>query len=257
MTPHRLVAALGDAYKAPREYAKLGLRSILYRRRLDLVADPYPVRIATTLRWLDADTVLDIGANIGQFGSALRASGYRGSLISCEPLGGAFAQLARRASADPAWAVERTAVGASVGTTQINVSENSFSSSLLPMTRTHREAQPDSGYIGTEDVDVSTVVELAKRYRIDPARTLLKIDTQGYEGEVLNGAGELIGELAAVSLEMSFVTLYEGQQFFDDLLDRLRAAGYQLHALNPGLGDPHTGRMLQCDGLFVHRKYAD
>jgi FkbM family methyltransferase len=241
MTPHRLVAALGDAYKAPREYAKLGLRSILYRRRLDLVADPYPVRIATTLRWLDADTVLDIGANIGQFGSALRASGYRGSLISCEPLGGAFAQLARRASADPAWAVERTAVGASVGTTQINVSENSFSSSLLPMTRTHREAQPDSGYIGTEDVDVSTVVELAKRY----------------EGEVLNGAGELIGELAAVSLEMSFVTLYEGQQFFDDLLDRLRAAGYQLHALNPGLGDPHTGRMLQCDGLFVHRKYAD
>jgi FkbM family methyltransferase len=200
--------------------------------------------------------VLDIGANIGQFGSALRASGYRGSLISYEPLGSAFAQLARRAAADPAWAVERTAVGAEAGRTQINVSENSFSSSLLPMTRTHRDAQPDSGYVGTEAVDVVTVADLAARHRINPARTLLKIDTQGFEGPVLDGAGALVGEFAAISLEMSFVTLYEGQQFFDDLLDRLRSAGYQLHALYPGLGDPHTGRMLQCDGLFVHKAHA-
>jgi hypothetical protein len=98
---------------------------------------------------------------------------------------------------------------------------------------------------------VTTVAELARELIFDPDRTLLKIDTQGYEAPVLDGAGPLVGTLAAISLELSFVPLYAGQQLFDDLVARLRDAGYVLYAIEGGFGDRRTGRMLQCDGLFV------
>lgn len=247
----RLAGALHDVRAQPREYAKLAVRSVLYRRGLDLVAAPYPGRIATALRWLDADTVLDVGANIGQFGSALRASGYRSRLVSCEPLSDAYAQLARRSARDPHWLALNTAVGAEPGRLDINVAANSFSSSLLPMTNAHSDAAPGSEYVRTESVDVTTVAELVRAHGIDPARTLLKIDTQGYEAAVLAGAGELVGAFAAITLELSFVPLYAGQQLFDELVARLRAAGYELFGLDAGFSDPRSGRMLQCDGLFV------
>jgi FkbM family methyltransferase len=246
-----LPAAVHDVRSKPREYAKLALRRMLYPRRFDLVAEPYPVRIAATLEHLGATTVLDVGANIGQYASALRASGYHGSIVSCEPLSEAFAHLRRRAAHDSAWQVRRTAVGSEVGSAEINVAANSFSSSLLEMTDAHTSAAPGSETVAAETVPVTTVAELAGELELDPDRTLLKIDTQGYEAPVLDGAGPLVGRLAAISLELSFVPLYAGQQLFDDLVDRLRAADYVLYAIEGGFGDRRTGRMLQCDGLFV------
>lgn len=247
----RLRAALHDVRRQPREYAKLAVRSVLYRRHLDLVADPYPVRVATALAALGLDTVLDVGANIGQFGSALRASGFPGRIVSCEPLTDAFGQLERRSSHDPNWTVRRLAVGAEPGTLEINIAGNSFSSSLLPMTRAHADAAPGSDFVGTQPVAVTTVAALVHELDVDPDRTLLKIDTQGYESRVLDGAGPLVGQFAAVALELSFVPLYDGQELFDELVARLTGAGYVLYGLEPGFADPRTGRMLQCDGLFV------
>src|SRR3954452_3850083 len=235
----------------PREYAKLALRRMLYRRRLDLVSDPQPARVAAMLDHFGLDTVLDVGANIGQYASALRASGYRRRIVSCEPLSDAYEHLQRRSAGDAGWTPLRTAVGAEPGTLTINVSANSYSSSLLPMTRAHSDAAPGSEFVRTESVPVTTVAELIGERDIDPARTLLKVDTQGYEPQVLDGAGELLNQFAAVALELSFVPLYEGQQLFDELVERMRGAGYVLYGLEAGFSDPRTGRMLQCDGLFV------
>jgi FkbM family methyltransferase len=251
MARRRLRPALDDVRSRPREYAKLGVRQLLYRRHLDLVADPYPARIAATVAHLGLTTVLDVGANIGQYASALRACGYRGQIVSCEPLSDAFAHLRRRAERDARWETINTAVGAHTGTAAINISANSFSSSLLTMTEAHTSAAPGSETVATQPVPLTTVAELVEDRGLEPVRTLLKIDTQGYEAPVLDGAGPLVGELAAISLELSFVPLYEGQQLFDDLVARLRGAGYVLYALEGGFGDRRTGRMLQCDGLFV------
>jgi FkbM family methyltransferase len=253
----RVPAALDDVRERPREYAKLALRRVLHRRHLDLVSDPYPARIAATLAHFGVTTVLDVGANIGQYATALRSSGYRGAIVSCEPLSDAFAHLQRRAAHDPRWEPLNTAVGATPGTAEINVSANSYSSSLLAMTAAHTTAAPGSETVSTETVPVITVAELAADRGLDPAQTLLKIDTQGFEAPVLDGAGPLLGQLAAISLELSFVPLYEGQQLFDDLVARLRGAGYLLYALEAGFGDRRTGRMLQCDGLFVRADLAE
>ena len=251
-----LPPVLEDLRSRPREYAKLALRRVLYWRNLDLVADPYPARVAAMLEHLGLTTVLDVGANIGQYASALRACGYREAIVSCEPLADAFEHLSRRAAHDGGWEVVNTAVGAEVGTADINVSGNSFSSSLLEMTDAHTSAAPGSETVATQTVPVTTVGELVNARSLDPERTLLKIDTQGYEDQVLEGAGPLVGKLAAISLELSFVPLYAGQLLFDDLVGRLRAAGYELYALEGGFGDRRTGRMLQCDGLFVRTDLA-
>lgn len=255
MTDVRLAGFVGRDAR-PREYAKLAVRRMLYKRRLDLVSDPLPVRVTTMLRHFGLDTVLDVGANIGQYASALRASGFSGRIVSCEPLSDAFDHLQRRSAGDASWTALRTAVGTEPGTLSINVSANSFSSSLLPMTSAHSDAAPGSEFVRTEAVPVTTVTDIVREQGVDPRRALLKIDTQGYEPQVLDGAGDLVGRFGAIALELSFVPLYAGQQLFGDLVSRMRDAGYSLYGVEGGFSDPRSGRMLQCDGLFVSGELA-
>ncbi len=244
--PHRI-----PDRRTLREAAKMVVRAALQKHDLDLVSNPYSSRLVAALSWFGLDTVLDIGANVGQYGSSLRSSGFRGQIISCEPLTDAYNRLAHRAAEDPSWMGVNSAVGAATGTLDINVSANSYSSSIMSMTEAHRRAAPDSEYIGSLRVPVTTVRDLVAEHALDPRRALLKIDTQGYETAVLDGTGGLLGEFAAVQLELSLVPLYDGQELFPELTGRMAASGYTIYALDCGFGDRQTGRMLQCDALFV------
>ena len=233
------------------EYAITALRNALHKRNLDLVRNPYLVTLVKTLDWLGVDTVIDVGANIGQYGSGIRASGFRGRIISCEPLPDAFAQLDHRAARSPRWTALNTAVGAETGTIEVNVSANSYSSSALPVTDACLLAAPKSRVVRSAQAPLTTVQQLVAMQHVKPEQTLLKVDTQGYEAAVLDGAGDLLREFAAVQLELSLVELYEGQALFYELDERLRNNEFVLFSLEPGFSDPATGRMLQCDGLFL------
>lgn len=240
-----------------KEYMKIALRDVLNRRNVDLVRYPFPARVVATATWLGLDTVVDVGANIGQYGSALRASGFRGRIVSCEPLPDAYRHLARRCASDRSWSALNTAVGAAPGQLEINVSANSYSSSILPMTSAHRTAAPGSEFVRTEQVAVTTVEALVADLDLVPERTLLKIDTQGFESRVLDGAGPLLGRFAALQLELSYVPLYDGQDLADVLRRRVSEAGFVEHGFDAGFADPRTGRMLQGDGLFVRADLAE
>ncbi len=225
---------------------------------LDLSKDPYTHRLARTLDAREIDTILDIGANVGQYATMVRRAGYAGRIISCEPLNGAYGQLSGRAKRDDLWTVLQTAVGRESGTTTINVSANSFSSSVRPMTDAHVINAPGSEYISTETVDVTTVAALVAEHSVDPGRTLLKIDTQGFEDEVLAGAGDHLDEFAAIQLELSLVELYEGQSLFDDhyALMRehgLRAAHHRARVLRPHRPDDAVRRTVR-PGLTATRR---
>lgn len=233
-----------------RESAKLWVRRGMQKADLEIGRGPYAARLVRTLESRSITTVLDIGANVGQYATLTRSAGFGGRIISCEPLSGAFGQLAQRAARDDRWTALNTAVGAEPGTTTINVSQNSFSSSIRDMTDAHLSTAPGSRYVATEQVPVTTVRDLVADHGVDVDHALLKIDTQGFESEVLQGAGDLVGRVGAIQLELSFVELYDGQALFDELTARLQACGYRIQQLEPGISDA-SGRMLQVDGLFV------
>ncbi|HVV31194.1 MAG TPA: FkbM family methyltransferase [Mycobacteriales bacterium] len=195
------------------------------------------------------DLVLDVGAARGGYASELRRFGYGGRLVSFEPLGQAHEALAARAAGDLRWTVHHTALGDRPGTAQINVAGNSDSSSLLPMLDRHRSAHPPADYVGTEQVAVSTLDAFAAE--LDGARApFLKVDTQGFERAVLDGARTVLPALVGVQLELSFVPLYQDGMLVQEAIDRMVGAGFVLMRVEPGFTDASNGQMLQADGLF-------
>lgn len=198
------------------------------------------------------DIVFDVGANIGQFGSELRHFGFGGDIISFEPLNGAHAELTRRASTDPKWHVHpRCALGQQAGTTTIHVAGNLASSSVLPMNDAHVDAAPTSAYVGTESVDVQRFDTAAAAYLKPGMKAFLKIDTQGFELPVLEGAGELLDRIDGILVEMSLIELYAGQTLWLDLMRWLEARGFGLWTIGQGFIDPVSLRTLQADGIFL------
>jgi FkbM family methyltransferase len=227
------------------------LRPLVNRTGYDVVKVEFKHRFVPALHAHGIGAALDIGANVGQFGVALRRAGFSGTIVSVEPLHAAHAALSARAASDPGWLVERAAVSSAPGTISINVAGNSVSSSVLPMAERHARAAPQSRYVATEQVRATTVDDLVERHRLDPPRTLLKIDVQGYEQAVLDGARHSLGGFGAVRLELSLAELYEGQKLLPEMVQYLLGVGLELWSLEPGFRDPATGRLLQLDGLFL------
>lgn len=208
-------------------------------------------RRMSALRYFGIDVVMDIGANDGQFAKELRAGGYSGRIISFEPLTAAHLQLLHESNGDSAWDVHpRCALGDRLGEIEMNIAGNSVSSSILPMLTSHRFASPASAYRGRESAPQITLDSVAGPYFEGARAPFLKIDTQGYEWHVLDGAFETLPKARGIEMELSLVPLYEGQHLWSECIERLEAEGFVLWALEPVFVDPATGRTLQCDGLF-------
>ncbi|MBL8340920.1 MAG: FkbM family methyltransferase [Rubrivivax sp.] len=208
-------------------------------------------RLFALLRTHRIDTVIDVGANDGGYGSLLRSGGYEGTILSFEPLQEAHSRLSARAAADERWCIhERCALGAAAGEVEIHVAGNSASSSILPMHETHEKAAPESKYVGVEKVRVLRLDDVRHEALERGERFLLKIDTQGYEMPVLEGAERLLPRIGGIQLELSVTPLYEGQVLYPEMIAWVRARGFELWNLIPGFIDPSSARMLQFDGLF-------
>lgn len=206
------------------------------------------------LRAFGIDLVIDIGANEGQFAKELRAGGYSGRIVSFEPLLTAHGRLLRESDGDSAWHVHpRCALGDRLGEIELNISGNSDSSSILPMLTSHTSAAPESAYVGHESVPLITLDSVAPPYLKNAQATFLKIDTQGYEWYVLDGAIATLSKIRGVQMELSLIPLYEGQRLWRESIERLESEGFVMWALEPVFVDPATGRTLQFDGVFYRR----
>lgn len=202
------------------------------------------------------DLVLDVGANAGQYASSLREFGYAGEIVSFEPLSTAHSVLERLGRTDPLWTVaSRTAIGDVDGEIEINISENSYSSSVLGMLDSHLDAAPHSAYIGSEAVKISKLDSLAKDFIKDNDQSIyLKMDVQGFEMQVLEGAVQILPRVKGIQTELSLVPLYKGQALFTEMLEKMDQLGYEIYAIYPGFSDMKTGRMLQMDGVFFRKE---
>jgi FkbM family methyltransferase len=199
----------------------------------------------------DVELVIDVGAHEGEYGSSLRAAGYRSEILSFEPVVRHFERLLAATAEDNAWNCLNRGGGARTETATINVSANDgHSSSLLGMTEVHEEAAPGSHYEGTQTIELVTVDEALRECNAQSRAAYLKADTQGYEHEVLAGAGMTLQHCLAVELELSLAPIYEEQLLIGEMIALMREKGFRPTHLEPEFIDPASGELLQVNGLF-------
>lgn len=209
-------------------------------------------QLALILKKFNVDLVLDVGANEGQFALELRDFGFSGRIVSFEPLSTAHSTLSSVAKRDPLWEVySRCAIGDKIDEVSINISKNSVSSSILPMTGLHSSAAPESAFLNQEKVNLFTLDSVSQDYLKEAINPFLKIDTQGFEWQVLDGADKMLPNLKGLVCELSLVPLYEGQHLWQDVFERLEKSGFMIWAIQKGFTDFRDGRTLQIDVIFT------
>ena len=228
-------------------------RKLLRRFGLDYIKSPIEHwrRIAGMLDHFGITLVLDVGANTGQYVGYLRNAGWTGRVVSFEPVAGVHAVLAANAGSDPGWEVAPAmALGAEDGEAEITLSMESDMSSLLPLRDDILAVSPSAAASGTELVKVRALDDIFDEFVGPNDRAFLKIDTQGFERAVLDGARNSLPRIAGLQVELSLIPLYEGEALWRELVDRLAGEGFDLRFVLPGYYDRHLHRMLQIDGVF-------
>ena len=208
--------------------------------------------LSALLETYEVDCVLDVGAHVGEFGSALRQAGYLGPIVSFEPVNDYFRRLEAAAAPDPKWWVYRAALGRDTGDRPMNVMDGTGSSFLSPNQYAMR-CWPEwhSAYI--EKVPMRRLSEMMEMFfaSIDASRPFLKLDTQGYDLEAFLGAGDGIHDLVGLQCELSLIPLYAGMPTIEDALGVFRAAGFDVTGFFPIAVENATARLLEVDCVMV------
>jgi FkbM family methyltransferase len=215
-------------------------------------------QLSTLLDFLNINIIFDIGANKGQFGTNIRKHKYKGKIISFEPLTSARKKLLENTDKDIDWVVHKQcAIGNRNGLIKINISENSVSSSILMINSTHTDAEKKSIFINSEMVPIIRLDDIINDYIKPYSNLFIKIDTQGYEKEILNGAEQALKKAQGILCELSLVPLYQKQALWRDIVDMLDQRGFVLWAIQKGFTNPKTGQTLQVDGIFIRKEKMD
>jgi FkbM family methyltransferase len=197
------------------------------------------------------NAVFDVGANTGQYGKLLRSLGFRGRIVSFEPLADAFAALQRTAANDPLWACHNIGLSDVDETASINVSVNSYSSSFLPVSARSVRIEPGIAYVAHQEARLRRLDGIFDEIARPDEVFYLKIDTQGYELNVLKGALNSIKRAPLIQVETAFSPGYEGQPVIETVIGFLRELGYRIVAMEPGWEDFKSAEMLEADLIFA------
>ena len=206
------------------------------------------------IRSRNVDLVVDIGANVGQYAENLRKEGYAGWIVSFEPTGAAYEALATRASRDGRWKTLNMALGGNEGTAEINVSETSVFSSILPQRSAATTFASHAAVIRAESVRVARLDDVFAELPQSKA-AFLKIDTQGYEQQVLLGASQCLSHFVGVQMELPIIHLYEGTWRFHEAVAYMSERGFEISNILPvNYDQTDTVSLVEVDCVFYRRR---
>ena len=206
----------------------------------------------------DVETVLDVGANRGQFGRFLREKvGFRGRIVSFEPVPAVAAVLKQNARGDGSWDVVEAALSRDEEEVDFQVARDTLFSSVLPVAESGREIYGGRAE-AVERISLRTrrLDRILPQLRVDPRseRVFLKSDTQGNDLAVLEGAGQLLEHFVGVRAEVAFRQAYSGAaNGLTQITEVLSAAGFELADLTPVV--IRRCVMYEADACFVNRRY--
>lgn len=201
-------------------------------------------------------TVIDVGANIGQFGLSLRKLGFKGKIVSFEPMKHARAKLEEVAAENPPWKVFSAALGSRSGEQNLQIFKDDTFSSLHSMTESGKKTF--GSYVqaqGTQAVKTETLDGLldGQLGREIHGAIMIKTDTQGHDLEVLKGGVQLLKKTSVVMTEAAVEVIYEGAPSFTEILAFLRQNGFEASGFYPLSHQPESLAMIEFDAFFVRK----
>jgi FkbM family methyltransferase len=210
--------------------------------------------IVWMLRELEINCVLDVGANIGQYGKSLRTAGYTGRIVSFEPLPHLADQLRETAAGDPEWHVMEYALGDADDEAEMTVvAGRGRTSSLLPVSDFGKSWSPRLEGIRHESVSIRRLDDLFAEAvaGLESPRVYLKLDTQGYDLQAFSGAGARIDEIVGMQSEVSSVPIYDGMPRLPEQISAYEAAGFEITGMFPVSRDRKTLRVIEFDAVMI------
>jgi FkbM family methyltransferase len=219
----------------------------------------FALHLGELLAHLEIDCVLDVGANVGQYHDFLRDRVlFEGTIVSFEPVSRHVTQLSDKAKHDPRWHIEPYALGAQEGSLDINVMVSDQFSSFLEPDNSRIDDYDDLNVpCRTEAVAVKTVDGLLPglQARLGFKRPYLKLDTQGFDIEVLEGARQSLPGILALQSEASVIGIYKGMPSYMDTIRYLGGKGFDITGLYP-ISRDRSLRLIEFDCVMINRGLA-
>ena len=200
------------------------------------------------------DLVFDVGAHVGEFGTKIRESGYKGKIISFEPQTEIFLELKNVVKNDTNWILHpRCALGEKNKLENINILSETNCSSILKPNLKLFELDKSITKIRVEECNVYSLDYIINKYYSISKNTYLKIDTQGYDKNVLDGFQKNIEKIKFIQLEAGLYDLYEDEKLYEYYIEFFKSVNYELWDLRP-FAYNKFGRLVQFDMIFKNIK---
>ena len=181
------------------------------------------------------DCVIDVGANSGQYAQSLRKLGFKGKIVSFEPVATVYDVLEKNSSADPDWLTFRCALGDINEDKQINVYKSSVFSSFLKANESSKDIWTSLKTSELETVSVKRLDDIFADILMLTGckRFYLKLDTQGFDINVFRGAKQTLSNIEAMQSELPLVAVYDGMSAPYDVLKEFHESGFFVSGMYP------------------------
>lgn len=199
-------------------------------------------------------TIIDIGSNEGQFIKSVNRVLPGRRILAFEPIKGCYDKLVAN-TAHLNVTAYNCGLSDQEGSTEINISENFVSSSILPMENLHKNLYPESNYVSKQTIALKRLDDIVAAANVE-TNILLKIDVQGYEDKVIKGGTETIKKAAVIVIEYSYQPIYEGQWLFDDTYRYFTDNGFTFIGVADQAGSGKNGVPIYGDAIFIKKEFV-
>jgi FkbM family methyltransferase len=230
--------------RRPKRLVRPALRRVLRALGYDILRLPsqgtLEHHLQQLLKELNVNCVVDVGARIGDYAALCRRLGYEGRIVSVEPATDNYRVLSERACGDSRWIVVQAALGSSGEQRALNIAAFTGLNSFLERNEYNVSLFGEAGrVVEREVVDIQRLDSVLPVHVADlpEPRIFLKIDTQGWDIEVMRGAGRVLPLVSALHVELAVRPIYEGAVTYLEALHQLEAEGFELSGLFPAVSE--------------------
>jgi FkbM family methyltransferase len=218
------------------------------------------IHLQRFFKYFNVDCVFDVGANTGQYATMLRRQvGYKGPIISFEPIPDTFKILQNKSRSDSNWYVEEVALDIQDGKKIFNIMEGEQFSSLHEPSQKEVDLFKNLNQISKQImVTTSNLNVMIKKYKksLNFSRPFLKMDTQGNDLEIAKATGNSLSSFVGIQSELSIKKIYKNTPIASTVIDYYRSHNFELSAFVPN-NEGHFPRLIEIDCIMYNRKYLN